>query len=66
MLTIDELIARAGGVGKLAAAAGVDHSTISASWRRSGSVPAKRAVAINRALGIPLHEIRPDLWPAAA
>lgn len=61
-MTIDELIAAAGGVTRLAEIAGVDHSSISASWRRTGRVPAERALRISDALGIPPHRIRPDLW----
>lgn len=65
-MTVDEIIEAAGGVTKLAKIAGVDHSTISASWRRSGRVPVDRAHAISEALAIPLHKIRPDVWREAA
>lgn len=65
-MSLDELIAAAGGVSKLADAAQVDHSTISAGWRRRDCVPVKRAILINAALGIPLHEIRPDIWAMPA
>ena len=61
-MTLDEIIEKAGGVGKLADIAKVDHSTISAGWRRRGRVPIHRARLIGPALGIPLHEIRPDVW----
>lgn len=30
-------------------------------WKR---IPAERAQMISKALGLPLHELRPDLWPA--
>lgn len=66
-MTLDELIARAGGVGQLARIAGVDHSTISSSWRKRGRVPVERALIIHEKLSVPLHEIRPDVWlPRAA
>lgn len=61
-MMIDELIAKAGGVAKLAEIAGVNRASISASWRRSGRVPVERARRISEALRIPLHEIRPDIW----
>lgn len=64
-MTIDELISAAGSIGRLAEIAGVDRTSIAASWKRAGRVPAARAHAISAALGIPLHEIRPDLWHEA-
>ena len=66
-MTIDELIIAAGGVTRLAEIAGVDHSSVSASWRRTGKVPVERALLISKALSIPLSRIRPDVWhPEAA
>lgn len=66
-MTLEEIIARAGGVTGLARVAGVNHATISATWRRTGRVPVERAHAISEALAIPLSEIRPDIWrPASA
>lgn len=62
-MTFDEIVEVAGGITNLARAAGVDHST-ACGWRRKGSIPVNRAQAINAALGIPLHEVRPDVWPA--
>jgi DNA-binding transcriptional regulator YdaS (Cro superfamily) len=29
-------------------------------WKQ---IPAEKAAAISEALGLPLHELRPDLWP---
>lgn len=63
-MTLDDIAALAGGVNKLAEIAGVHQTTVSASWRRSGRVPVDRAHRISEALGIPLHEIRPDVWRA--
>lgn len=62
MMSIDELIRRANGVTRLAEIAGVRHPTISAGWRRSGQVPVARVRRISAALGIPMHELRPDVW----
>jgi hypothetical protein len=60
--TLDEIVARAGSVTKLAAVAGVHQTTISAAWRRKGRVPVDRCRRVHDALGIPLHELRPDVW----
>jgi len=60
-MTIDEIITRAGGVGKLAHLLGVTHSSV-CDWRRSGRIPVRRAKAANELLGLPLHEMRPDIW----
>lgn len=61
-MMLDEIIERAGGVTRLAEIAGVDHSTISSGWRRTGRVPVERARAVSEGLGVPLSEIRPDIW----
>lgn len=61
-MTLEEIIVAAGGVSALATLAGVDHSTVAATWRRTGRVPVERARTISEKLGIPLHEIRPDIW----
>lgn len=66
-MTLEEIIVAAGGVSELARIAGVNHATVSATWRRRGKVPVERARAISEALEIPLHQIRPDVWrPAQA
>jgi hypothetical protein len=61
-MTLEELISHAGGVTRLAEIAGVKHSTVAATWRRKGRVPVERVRPISESLGIPLHEIRPDIW----
>jgi DNA-binding transcriptional regulator YdaS (Cro superfamily) len=60
--TIDELAGLAGSLTRLAEIAGVNYSTVATSWKRKGRVPAERAQAVSDGLGVPLHEIRPDLW----
>ncbi len=60
--TVDEIIEAAGGVGKLATLIGVSHSSV-CDWKRVERIPSRRAIAISKRLGIPLHEIRPDFWP---
>lgn len=43
---------------------GVAHSTV-IRWA-AGQVPAERVKAVSAATGIPLHELRPDLFDAPA
>lgn len=62
---INEIIDCAGGLTRLADIAGVDHSTV-CGWRRRDRVPTLRARPISEKLGIPLHEIRPDVWRATS
>jgi DNA-binding transcriptional regulator YdaS (Cro superfamily) len=62
-MEMSEIIRRAGGLVKLAKAAGRHHATI-LGWTR---VPPKHVKAVAKATGIPPHELRPDLWdPPAA
>lgn len=51
-------IEKAGGIRPLASILGIQHQAIH-TWRR---VPAERAIQIERALGIPKSQLRPDLW----
>ena len=61
-MEMTELIERAGGVMALARIAGVHHSTV-VFWRRKGHVATvDRAITISDRLGIPRHELRPDIW----
>ena len=62
-MTINEIIAMAGGVVKLARLCGVSHSSV-CDWRRASRIPVERAMLIHEKLSIPLHEIRPDVWAA--
>ena len=57
---LDLAIARAGSVKALAECIGIRPQSI-AEWHHA-QVPALRAVAIERATGIPRYELRPDLW----
>jgi DNA-binding transcriptional regulator YdaS (Cro superfamily) len=65
-MTLDEIIALAGGTGALAAIIGVNHTSI-CGYRhtRRQLIPAEHARKVAESLDIPLHEIRPDLWPPA-
>lgn len=60
-MTVDQIITAGGGVGKLAEVLGVSHSSV-CDWRRADRIPVPRALAIHEKLGIPLHDIRPDVW----
>ena len=66
-MEIQEIITLAGGQKKLGEIAGVARPTV-AYWKRGSiKIPVDRARRIHEALGIPLHEIRPDVWrPAEA
>jgi len=65
MMTIDEIAKRAGGIGRLAELLGVHWSTVCGFKRtRHQQIPPHHARVISEALDIPLHQIRPDLWPA--
>jgi len=65
MLSIDQIAERAGGIGRLAELLGVHWSTVCGFKRtRAALIPPHHARVISEALDIPLHEIRPDLWPA--
>jgi DNA-binding transcriptional regulator YdaS (Cro superfamily) len=47
--------------GRLTAIATAVELTPAAVWKWK-RIPAERARTVSRALGIPLHEVRPDLW----
>ena len=53
-----------GGGAKLAAVVGIRKEAIQG-WKRSG-IPPTRAQSISQITGIPLHELRPDVYPDAA
>ena len=58
--SLHELLMRRGRVKAIADALGIRTQAVS-QWRR---VPAEHAIVIADKLGIPLHELRPDLWPS--
>lgn len=51
----------AGGPTNLARALGIRHGAIR-SWHEAGRIPAERVPAVERATGIPRHQLRPDLY----
>jgi len=64
-MTLDEIIERAGGKPEyLAEIIGVHRTTvIGYGHTRDRLIPPQHARKVAEALDIPLHEIRPDLWP---
>lgn len=56
---LDRALAAAGGVTALARGLGVDPSTVSG-WRQ---LPARHVGAVARITGLPVHALRPDLFP---
>jgi hypothetical protein len=60
MRSVKDILESSGGVVKVARAIGRHHTTVMG-WTR---IPAEHARAIRDLSGLPLHEIRPDLWDA--
>lgn len=59
-MEMKEIIQRAGGVTKLAAAVGRHHATV-LGW---SAVPPKHVRLVATLIGATAHELRPDLWDA--
>ncbi len=57
---VRRLIKRFGTHKRLANALGITRSAVS-QWR---AVPPQQCLALHRITGIPLHELRPDIYPA--
>ena len=57
-----EHVKRAGGLQPLAATLGVRYQAIQA-WLKKNRVPAERVLAVEKATGVPRHQLRPDLYP---
>lgn len=62
-LGIAKAIDGAEGIQKLAKALGVSAQAVH-NWKLRGTIPAERAKDVAAATGVPLHELRPDLWDA--
>jgi DNA-binding transcriptional regulator YdaS (Cro superfamily) len=58
---LDRAIAAIGGPAALGRELGISSQAI-AQWRRC---PPLRVLGVERATGVPRHELRPDLYPAA-
>lgn len=56
---LERAIEVAGGVAALAGKLGIFSQAVS-QWRR---VPVKRVLDVERATGVPRHELRPDIYP---
>lgn len=57
---VEQAAEKAGGIKALASKIGITHNALY-SWRR---VPAERVNVIATITGVPLHEIRPDVFKA--
>jgi DNA-binding transcriptional regulator YdaS (Cro superfamily) len=55
----------AGGQARLARILGLSPTTLNSWLRRGTRLPAEHVLAIEAALGIPRHELRPDIYPPA-
>jgi DNA-binding transcriptional regulator YdaS (Cro superfamily) len=53
----------AGGQAAMARVIGVRPSTVSTWLRRGNELPAEYVIAVEKALGIPRYELRPDIYP---
>lgn len=62
---IEQFIKDLGGPSKAAAAIGVEPNVV-LNWRKRGQVPADKVLAVEKASGISRHELRPDVFGAAA
>ena len=60
----ETLIEQMGSVAKVADALGVSYTTVHSRVYRKQDIPAEWARKLHDQNGIPLHVMRPDLWPA--
>lgn len=60
-MTVEQIIARAGGARRLAQAVGVHYASVY-DWRRNGEIPIKRVPAVARATHLLPSDIRPDFF----
>ena len=58
-MEVSEIVSRAGGPMRVSRLIGRHHATI-VRWRR---VPAEHAIRVSEAAKLPLHVIRPDVFP---
>lgn len=63
MSAISKAVEKVGGQSALAKILGVSSQAVNKMFA-SGRVPAERVLAIEKASGVPRHELRPDLYPA--
>jgi DNA-binding transcriptional regulator YdaS (Cro superfamily) len=61
-LALNEAIEKAGGQTKLARRLG-KYPQLIQSWEKHG-LPAKWAIPVEEATGVPRHKLRPDIYPA--
>jgi DNA-binding transcriptional regulator YdaS (Cro superfamily) len=61
-MDVSEIIEKGGGVLRLSGSCGVHYTSV-IGWRNANRVPAQRVIAVERATGVPRHEIRADIYP---
>lgn len=59
---LDRAIKQAGGLTAFAHKVDASPQVVS-NWRKRKKIPAVRVLDVERASGIPRHELRPDLYP---
>jgi DNA-binding transcriptional regulator YdaS (Cro superfamily) len=60
---IKDACKKAGGQTALAKALGLSSQGSISRWVSTGRIPAERVLDVERATGVPRHELRPDLYP---
>jgi DNA-binding transcriptional regulator YdaS (Cro superfamily) len=62
-ISIPDIIAKLGGQSAAATKVGAKRSAVSM-WVKRGAIPARYCQAVSAASGVPLHALRPDIFPA--
>jgi DNA-binding transcriptional regulator YdaS (Cro superfamily) len=63
---VADIIEQLGGPTKAAEKLGISNPSVVLNWRKRGSIPAERVVAVSKLTGIPPHKLRPDIFGDAA
>lgn len=61
-MKVADIIKQGGGVAAVARALGIHHTSV-IGWCQADRIPAERCAAVNAITHVPLHEIRPDVYP---
>ena len=60
--TVSDIIEQLGGATKAADTLGVSGPNVVLNWRKRGSIPADKVIAVETATGISRHDLRPDVF----
>jgi DNA-binding transcriptional regulator YdaS (Cro superfamily) len=63
MNKVDMVIEAVGGQNKLAERMNVSRQVVYA-WTKTGIIPVRRVLKVSEVTGIPVHVLRPDIYPA--